>query len=139
MKKSTWSRVIAASLLVAGALVPGDRIEYRVEITPTIGGQEDAVLRVLSTAKIYPLDQIGFSAQNLERMRAAIQKPYGIILCVGPTGSGKTTTLASMLDVMAAHLDLSTRYLPSILDAAILQAMRVERPAGQPLSSQRTR
>ncbi|NJC87163.1 MAG: type II secretion system protein E [Desulfuromonas sp.] len=74
-----------------------ERIEYRVEITPTIGGQEDAVLRVLSSARIYPLDQIGFSAKNLERMRAAIQKPYGIILCVGPTGSGKTTTLHSAL------------------------------------------
>ncbi len=74
-----------------------ERIEYRVEITPTIGGQEDAVLRVLSAAKVYPLDQIGFSAGNLERIRAAIRKPYGIILCVGPTGSGKTTTLHSAL------------------------------------------
>jgi type II secretory ATPase GspE/PulE/Tfp pilus assembly ATPase PilB-like protein len=74
-----------------------ERIEYRVEITPTIGGQEDAVLRVLSAAQIYPLDQIGFSARNLERMRAVLKKPYGLILCVGPTGSGKTTTLHSSL------------------------------------------
>ncbi|MHB8707433.1 MAG: GspE/PulE family protein [Desulfuromonadales bacterium] len=74
-----------------------ERIEYRVEITPTIGGQEDAVLRVLSAARIYPLDQLGFSATNLKLMRAAVQKPYGIVLCVGPTGSGKTTTLHSAL------------------------------------------
>ena len=74
-----------------------ERIEYRVEITPTIGGQEDAVLRVLSSARIYPLAQLGFSARNLERMLAAVEKPYGIILCVGPTGSGKTTTLHSAL------------------------------------------
>jgi type II secretory ATPase GspE/PulE/Tfp pilus assembly ATPase PilB-like protein len=74
-----------------------ERIEYRVEITPTIGGQEDAVLRVLSSSHTYPLDQIGFSAINLERMRSLLQKPYGIILCVGPTGSGKTTTLHSAL------------------------------------------
>jgi len=74
-----------------------ERIEYRVEITPTIGGQEDAVLRVLSAARIFPLGELGFSAKNLERMRAAVQKPYGIVLCVGPTGSGKTTTLHSAL------------------------------------------
>jgi len=74
-----------------------ERIEYRVEITPTIGGQEDAVLRVLSAAKIYPLNQIGFSGSNLERMHTVLKKPYGLILCVGPTGSGKTTTLHSCI------------------------------------------
>jgi type II secretory ATPase GspE/PulE/Tfp pilus assembly ATPase PilB-like protein len=79
-------------------LKSGDqRLEYRVEITPTAGGQEDAVLRVLSAAQIYPIDQIGFSARNLERMRGVLKKPYGLILCVGPTGSGKTTTLHSAL------------------------------------------
>ncbi len=74
-----------------------ERIEYRLEVTPTIGGQEDAVLRVLSAAQIYALDQIGFSPDNLERMRRLIHKPYGMILCVGPTGSGKTTSLHSAL------------------------------------------
>jgi len=74
-----------------------ERIEYRVEITPTIGGQEDAVLRVLSAAQIYPLEKIGFSASNLEKMRHVLKKPYGLILCVGPTGSGKTTTLHSAI------------------------------------------
>jgi len=49
-----------------------ERIEYRVEVTPTIGGQEDAVLRVLSSAQIFPLEQIGFSTRNLERMREAL-------------------------------------------------------------------
>ena len=75
----------------------GERIEYRVEITPTVGGQEDAVLRVLSSSKIIPLDDLGFSASNLERFKEMVHKPYGIILCVGPTGSGKTTTLHSAL------------------------------------------
>lgn len=74
-----------------------ERIEYRVEITPTVGGMEDAVLRVLSAARVFPLEQLGFSPKNLERIRALTQKPYGIILCVGPTGSGKTTTLHSAL------------------------------------------
>ena len=75
----------------------GERIEYRVEITPTVGGQEDAVLRVLASSKIIPLDDLGFSANNLERFKEMVHKPYGIILCVGPTGSGKTTTLHSAL------------------------------------------
>jgi type II secretory ATPase GspE/PulE/Tfp pilus assembly ATPase PilB-like protein len=75
----------------------GERIEYRVEITPTVGGQEDAVLRVLASSKIFPLDDLGFSASNLERFKEMVHKPYGIILCVGPTGSGKTTTLHSAL------------------------------------------
>ncbi len=74
-----------------------ERIEYRLEVTPTIGGQEDAVLRVLSSAQTFALDQIGFSAANLEKMRRLIRKPYGMILCVGPTGSGKTTSLHSAL------------------------------------------
>lgn len=74
-----------------------ERIEYRVEITPTIGGQEDAVLRILSSARIFPLDQIGFSERNLSEFRNLLTKPYGMILCAGPTGSGKTTSLHSGL------------------------------------------
>ncbi len=75
----------------------GERIEYRVEITPTVGGQEDAVLRVLSSAHSFSLEELGFSANNLERFKELLEKPYGIILCVGPTGSGKTTSLHSAL------------------------------------------
>ncbi len=75
----------------------GERIEYRVEITPTVGGQEDAVLRVLASTRIIPLVELGFSVKNLQRFKALLYKPYGIILCVGPTGSGKTTSLHSAL------------------------------------------
>ena len=74
-----------------------ERIEYRVEITPTIGGQEDAVLRILNASRILSLEQLGVSQRNHDRFRALIKKPYGIILCVGPTGSGKTTTLHSAI------------------------------------------
>ena len=75
----------------------GERIEYRIEITPTVGGQEDAVLRVLASSHIIPLDDLGFSTSNLTRFKSLLYKPYGIILCVGPTGSGKTTSLHSAL------------------------------------------
>jgi type II secretory ATPase GspE/PulE/Tfp pilus assembly ATPase PilB-like protein len=74
------------------------KVEFRVEITPTVGGNEDAVLRVLSNSKTYPLGDMGFSQQNLENLKRILVKPYGIFLCVGPTGSGKTTTLHSALD-----------------------------------------
>lgn len=80
--------------------VGGERIEYRVETTPTIGGQEDAVLRVLSTTQVLRLEQIGFTSDNLTKLRRTLQKPHGLILCVGPTGSGKTTTLhAALADI----------------------------------------
>jgi type II secretory ATPase GspE/PulE/Tfp pilus assembly ATPase PilB-like protein len=78
--------------------VKNNKVEYRVEITPTVGGNEDAVLRVLSNSKTYPLSDMGFSQQNLDNLKKILVKPYGIFLCVGPTGSGKTTTLHSALD-----------------------------------------
>jgi type II secretory ATPase GspE/PulE/Tfp pilus assembly ATPase PilB-like protein len=74
-----------------------NKVEYRIEITPTTGNNEDAVLRILASSKPLPLDQMGFSADNLKAFRATLAQPYGIILCVGPTGSGKTTTLHSAL------------------------------------------
>jgi type II secretory ATPase GspE/PulE/Tfp pilus assembly ATPase PilB-like protein len=73
------------------------KLEFRVETTPTVGGQEDAVLRILAAAKPLPLEKMGFSNRNLKTFQEFIFKPYGIILCVGPTGSGKTTTLHSAL------------------------------------------
>ena len=73
------------------------KIEYRVETTPTVGDQEDAVLRILSSSRPLTVDEMGFSQSNLEKFQGMISKPYGIILCVGPTGSGKTTSLHSAL------------------------------------------
>jgi len=77
--------------------VKNSKVEYRVEITPTVSGNEDAVLRVLSGSKTYPLVDMGFSQENLENLKKILIKPFGILLCVGPTGSGKTTTLHSAL------------------------------------------
>lgn len=73
------------------------RVEYRAEVTPTVGGMEDVVLRVLSSSRPLPLKEMGFSAGNLDKFTHMLNQPYGIILCVGPTGSGKTTTLHSAL------------------------------------------
>jgi len=77
--------------------VPQCPIELRVAIIPTANGLEDAVLRILASSKPIPLDNLGMSASNLAALKEAIQRPYGMVLCVGPTGSGKTTTLHSAL------------------------------------------
>ena len=80
-----------------GKFVPGQRLELRVATIPTANGLEDAVLRLLASAKPIPLDSLGLSPNNLRDVKAASQRPYGMLLCVGPTGSGKTTTLHSVL------------------------------------------
>ena len=80
-----------------GKFVPGQRLELRVATIPTANGLEDAVLRLLASAKPIPLDNLGLSPANLGHIKAAAQRPYGMLLCVGPTGSGKTTTLHSVL------------------------------------------
>ena len=72
-------------------------IELRVATIPTAGYNEDIVMRILSASEPLPLDKMGFSERNLRELRKIAEKPYGIILCVGPTGSGKTTTLHSLL------------------------------------------
>jgi type II secretory ATPase GspE/PulE/Tfp pilus assembly ATPase PilB-like protein len=72
-------------------------IELRVATVPTAGYNEDVVMRLLAASEPLPLDKMGFSERNLRELKKIAEKPYGIILCVGPTGSGKTTTLHSTL------------------------------------------
>lgn len=75
----------------------GSKTELRVVTVPTHGGLEDVVLRLLAGSKPMPLDSIGLSAGNLVELRQMALKPYGLILVCGPTGSGKTTTLHSLI------------------------------------------
>ena len=72
-------------------------IELRVATLPTAGGMEDVVLRILNAGEPIPLAELGVSAHNLERLKALITRPYGLFFVCGPTGSGKTTTLHSIL------------------------------------------
>ena len=72
-------------------------IELRVATIPTANGNEDVVMRILAASKPLPLEKMGFSDYNLVNFKTILQKPYGICLVVGPTGSGKTTTLHSAL------------------------------------------
>jgi type II secretory ATPase GspE/PulE/Tfp pilus assembly ATPase PilB-like protein len=76
---------------------PQHKLELRVATIPTANGVEDVVMRLLAASKPLPLDSIGLSPKNFEKLSWAAQRPYGMVLCVGPTGSGKTTTLHSVL------------------------------------------
>jgi type II secretory ATPase GspE/PulE/Tfp pilus assembly ATPase PilB-like protein len=76
---------------------PKHQLELRVATIPTNNGLEDVVMRLLAAAKAIPMDKLGLSQGNYQRLRTAIERPYGMVLCVGPTGSGKTTTLHSAL------------------------------------------
>ncbi|MFO7727572.1 MAG: GspE/PulE family protein [Desulfonatronovibrio sp.] len=70
-------------------------LEFRVATMPTTEGQEDVVMRLLASGKPMPLEKLGLNKGNLANFEKLIHKPYGLILVVGPTGSGKTTTLHS--------------------------------------------
>jgi type II secretory ATPase GspE/PulE/Tfp pilus assembly ATPase PilB-like protein len=72
-------------------------IEIRVATLPTSGQDEDVVLRLLTAKQPLPLDAMEFAPATLQAIQTIAEKPYGIILCVGPTGSGKTTTLHAIL------------------------------------------
>ncbi|HNY50910.1 MAG TPA: GspE/PulE family protein [Smithella sp.] len=75
----------------------GDEIELRVASIPTQGGVEDVVMRILAKGETMPLEGMGLLPRNYKELANIIAKPYGMILVVGPTGSGKTTTLHAAL------------------------------------------
>jgi general secretion pathway protein E/type IV pilus assembly protein PilB len=78
--------------------ISGRPVDFRVSAQPTIHG-ENVVLRILDRQKgIVPLDQVGLDDAQLDQLKLMIARPEGIILVTGPTGSGKTTTLYSVLN-----------------------------------------
>ena len=92
--KITFSRFMA-----------GHKLELRVATIPTANGLEDVVMRLLSSSKALPLDAMMLAPDILAKLRATMERPYGLVLCVGPTGSGKTTTLHAAL----AHINTPER------------------------------
>lgn len=113
LHKQHWNAIsqrlkIMASLNIADKLAPqdgrinivvgGKEIDFRVSSLPTVHG-ENIVMRVLDkSSSIKPLKSLGFSEHNLKRIQRAQERPEGIIIVTGPTGSGKTTSLYSMLN-----------------------------------------
>ena len=89
-----------------------NRIDFRVATLPTSEG-EKVVLRVLDrTVGIRDLTEVGFSQSDVDKIKKSLTLPYGLILVSGPTGSGKTTTLYSILNL----LDRSTQNIVSLED-----------------------
>jgi type II secretory ATPase GspE/PulE/Tfp pilus assembly ATPase PilB-like protein len=88
-----------------GRFVQGQRLELRVATIPTANNLEDVVLRLLASARTLPLEGMGLQPDTLARFKSVVERPYGMVLCVGPTGSGKTTTLHAAL----AHLNTPDR------------------------------
>ena len=72
-------------------------IELRVATIPSSGGVEDVVMRILAGGEPIPMDKLGLTSHNATRLEKTITKPYGLFYVCGPTGSGKTTTLHSIL------------------------------------------
>lgn len=75
-------------------------LELRVATIPTVSRDEDVVMRILTVGKPISIENLLLSTHNLEELKRLVEKPYGLILTVGPTGSGKTTTLHSLLGVI---------------------------------------
>jgi len=77
-----------------------NQIDIRVSIIPTYYG-ENAVLRLLAEqSEKFTLETLGFSEKDIKKILEAIKKPYGMILCTGPTGSGKTTSLYTIIQIL---------------------------------------
>lgn len=74
----------------------GQLVEVRVATIPTVAG-EGVVMRLLASGGAMPIEKMNLAPTNLKRLEDMIKKPHGILLVVGPTGSGKTTTLHAIL------------------------------------------
>lgn len=72
-------------------------IELRVATIPSAGGVEDVVMRILASGEPIPIEKLGLTTHNRENLEKTVSKPYGLFYVCGPTGSGKTTTLHSIL------------------------------------------
>ncbi len=106
-------------------------IELRVATIPTAGGVEDIVMRILAAGEPIPLDKMGFSHPNLEKLQAIVSKPYGLFFVCGPTGSGKTTTLHSVLKFLnTPDTKIWTAEDPVEITQKGLRQVQVNRKAG---------
>ncbi|MCG2583029.1 ATPase, T2SS/T4P/T4SS family [Massilia sp. TS11] len=106
-------------------------IELRVATIPSAGGVEDIVMRILAAGEPIPLDKLGVLPFNLGRLKSAIEKPYGLFFVCGPTGSGKTTTLHSVLNYLnTPETKIWTAEDPVEITQKGLRQVQVNRKAG---------
>ncbi|MCX7891132.1 MAG: GspE/PulE family protein [Burkholderiales bacterium] len=106
-------------------------IELRVATIPVAGGVEDVVMRILAAGEPIPLDKLGLTPHNHTTLKSVIEKPYGLFFVCGPTGSGKTTTLHSVLGYLnTPETKIWTAEDPVEITQKGLRQVQVNRKAG---------
>jgi len=106
-------------------------IELRVATIPSAGGVEDVVMRLLTAGEPVAVDKLGLTPHNLDRLKKVIVKPYGLFFVCGPTGSGKTTTLHSILSFLnTPDTKIWTAEDPVEITQKGLRQVQVNRKAG---------
>ena len=106
-------------------------IELRVATIPSAGGVEDVVMRILAAGEPIPLETLGLTAHNLERLKKTVSKPHGLFYVCGPTGSGKTTTLHSILKFLnTPDTKIWTAEDPVEITQKGLRQVQINRKAG---------
>jgi len=106
-------------------------IELRVATIPSQGGVEDVVMRILAAGEPIPLDKLGLSPSNLPKLKDTVSKPYGLFFVCGPTGSGKTTTLHSVLGFLnTSDTKIWTAEDPVEITQKGLRQVQVNKKAG---------
>ena len=106
-------------------------IELRVATIPSAGGVEDVVMRILAAGEPIPLEKLGLTTHNRERVEKTVSKPYGLFYVCGPTGSGKTTTLHSILKFLnTPDTKIWTAEDPVEITQKGLRQVQINRKAG---------
>ncbi len=106
-------------------------IELRVATIPSAGGVEDVVMRILAAGEPIPLEKLGLTPHNKTRLEDTISKPYGLFYVCGPTGSGKTTTLHSILKFLnTSETKIWTAEDPVEITQKGLRQVQVNKKAG---------
>ncbi|HEX9766983.1 MAG TPA: type IV-A pilus assembly ATPase PilB [Nitriliruptorales bacterium] len=114
-----------------GLVIQGKPIDLRVSTLPTVYG-EKVVMRILDKSNVMlELKDLGFLEHNFERFRTAYEKPYGMILVTGPTGSGKSTTLYATMNVVnRPEVNIVTTEDPVEYRLAGINQVQVNKKAG---------
>jgi type II secretory ATPase GspE/PulE/Tfp pilus assembly ATPase PilB-like protein len=106
-------------------------IELRVATIPSAGGVEDVVMRILAAGEPIPIDKLGLTPHNRSRLESTVSKPYGLFYVCGPTGSGKTTTLHSILKFLnTPDTKIWTAEDPVEITQKGLRQVQINRKAG---------